>query len=112
AKRSTSPSTLPSSSRTARPRASRPISRCVSYESRAGLRRSWQLGGPGGSELRPGGGAEGAGSTRLAREGMGHFKKSGARVMEFLLQLALNGVVVGSIYALVALGFVIIYKSS
>jgi len=32
--------------------------------------------------------------------------------MEFLLQLALNGVVVGSIYALVALGFVIIYKSS
>jgi branched-chain amino acid transport system permease protein len=32
--------------------------------------------------------------------------------MEFFLQLALNGVVVGSIYALVALGFVIIYKSS
>ncbi|MCA1825493.1 MAG: branched-chain amino acid ABC transporter permease [Myxococcales bacterium] len=32
--------------------------------------------------------------------------------MDFFLQLALNGVVVGSIYALVALGFVIIYKSS
>src|SRR5205085_3733360 len=33
-------------------------------------------------------------------------------VMEFFLQLLLNGLVVGSIYALVALGFVIIYKSS
>src|SRR5438067_5437052 len=33
-------------------------------------------------------------------------------LVEFLLQLALNGIVVGSIYALVALGFVIIYKSS
>src|SRR2546423_8824204 len=32
--------------------------------------------------------------------------------MEFFLQLSLNGIVVGSIYALVALGFVIIYKSS
>ncbi len=32
--------------------------------------------------------------------------------MEFLLQLVLNGVVVGSIYSLVALGFVVIYKSS
>lgn len=32
--------------------------------------------------------------------------------MEFFVQLALNGLVVGSIYALVALGFVIIYKSS
>jgi branched-chain amino acid transport system permease protein len=32
--------------------------------------------------------------------------------MEFLLQLTLNGIVIGSIYALVALGFVIIYKSS
>ena len=32
--------------------------------------------------------------------------------MEFLLQLTLNGVVIGSIYALVALGFVVIYKSS
>ena len=32
--------------------------------------------------------------------------------MEFFLQLVLNGVVIGSIYALVALGFVIIYKSS
>ena len=32
--------------------------------------------------------------------------------MEFFFQLILNGVVVGSIYALVALGFVIIYKSS
>ncbi len=32
--------------------------------------------------------------------------------MDFFLQLALNGLVVGSIYALVALGFVIIYKSS
>jgi branched-chain amino acid transport system permease protein len=32
--------------------------------------------------------------------------------MEFFLQLVLNGVVVGSIYSLVALGFVIIYKSS
>lgn len=32
--------------------------------------------------------------------------------MEFFLQLALNGLVVGSIYSLVALGFVIIYKSS
>ncbi len=32
--------------------------------------------------------------------------------MEFFLQLGLNGLVIGSIYALVALGFVIIYKSS
>ncbi len=32
--------------------------------------------------------------------------------MEFLLQLVINGLVVGSIYALVALGFVVIYKSS
>lgn len=32
--------------------------------------------------------------------------------MEFLLQLVVNGLVIGSIYALVALGFVIIYKSS
>ncbi len=32
--------------------------------------------------------------------------------MELLLQLLLNGVVVGSIYSLVALGFVIIYKAS
>src|SRR3954469_11508475 len=32
--------------------------------------------------------------------------------MEFLLQLVLNGLVVGSIYSLVALGFVIIFKSS
>ena len=32
--------------------------------------------------------------------------------MEFFLQLGINGLVVGSIYALVALGFVIIYKSS
>jgi branched-chain amino acid transport system permease protein len=32
--------------------------------------------------------------------------------MDFFLQLTLNGLVIGSIYALVALGFVIIYKSS
>lgn len=32
--------------------------------------------------------------------------------MDFFLQLVVNGVVVGSIYALVALGFVVIYKSS
>jgi branched-chain amino acid transport system permease protein len=32
--------------------------------------------------------------------------------MEFFLQLVLNGVVIGSIYALVALGFVVIYKAS
>jgi branched-chain amino acid transport system permease protein len=32
--------------------------------------------------------------------------------MDFLLQLVINGLVVGSIYALVALGFVIIYKST
>ena len=32
--------------------------------------------------------------------------------MEFYLQLLLNGLVVGGIYALVALGFVIIYKAS
>ncbi len=32
--------------------------------------------------------------------------------MEFFLQLVLSGLVVGSIYALVGLGFVIIYKSS
>jgi len=32
--------------------------------------------------------------------------------MEFFFQLVLNGLVIGSIYALVALGFVIIYKSS
>ncbi len=32
--------------------------------------------------------------------------------MHFLLQLLLNGLVIGSIYALVALGFVVIYKSS
>jgi len=32
--------------------------------------------------------------------------------MEFFLQLAINGLVVGAIYSLVALGFVIIFKSS
>jgi branched-chain amino acid transport system permease protein len=32
--------------------------------------------------------------------------------VDFFLQLVVNGVVVGSIYALVALGFVVIYKSS
>ena len=32
--------------------------------------------------------------------------------MDFLLQLVLNGLVIGSIYALVGLGFVIIFKSS
>jgi branched-chain amino acid transport system permease protein len=32
--------------------------------------------------------------------------------MEFFLQLVLNGIVIGSIYALVGLGFVVIYKSS
>jgi branched-chain amino acid transport system permease protein len=32
--------------------------------------------------------------------------------VEFFLQLVLNGLVVGSIYALVAMGFVIIYKAS
>jgi branched-chain amino acid transport system permease protein len=32
--------------------------------------------------------------------------------MEFFLQLVINGVVTGSIYALVALGFVVIYKST
>lgn len=32
--------------------------------------------------------------------------------MELFLQLVINGLVVGSIYALVALGFVVIYKSS
>src|SRR5260370_7072098 len=32
--------------------------------------------------------------------------------MEFFLQLTINGLVVGCIYSLVALGFVIIYKSS
>ncbi len=32
--------------------------------------------------------------------------------MEFFLQLVLNGLVIGSIYALVGLGFVVIYKSS
>ena len=32
--------------------------------------------------------------------------------MEFLLQLVLNGIVSGSIYSLVALGFVVIYKST
>ncbi|MBV8203130.1 MAG: branched-chain amino acid ABC transporter permease [Acidobacteria bacterium] len=32
--------------------------------------------------------------------------------MDFFIQLLVNGVVVGSIYALVALGFVIIYKST
>ena len=32
--------------------------------------------------------------------------------MDFFLQLVINGVVVGSIYALVAMGFVIIYKST
>ncbi len=32
--------------------------------------------------------------------------------MDFFLQLVLNGLVVGSIYSLVALGFVVIYKSS
>src|SRR4051812_533664 len=36
----------------------------------------------------------------------------GLKTMEFFLQLTINGLVVGSIYALVALGFVIIYKSS
>ena len=32
--------------------------------------------------------------------------------MDFFLQLMINGVVVGSIYALVAMGFVIIFKST
>jgi branched-chain amino acid transport system permease protein len=32
--------------------------------------------------------------------------------VEFFLQLVLNGLVIGSIYALVALGFVVIYKST
>jgi branched-chain amino acid transport system permease protein len=32
--------------------------------------------------------------------------------VEFLLQLVLNGIVAGSIYSLVALGFVVIYKST
>ena len=32
--------------------------------------------------------------------------------MEFFLQLTINGLVVGCIYSLVALGFVIIYKAS
>ncbi|HXM71464.1 MAG TPA: branched-chain amino acid ABC transporter permease, partial [Thermoanaerobaculia bacterium] len=32
--------------------------------------------------------------------------------MDFFLQLVINGLVVGSIYALVAMGFVIIYKST
>jgi len=32
--------------------------------------------------------------------------------VEFFLQLALNGIVTGSIYSLVALGFVVIYKST
>ena len=32
--------------------------------------------------------------------------------MEFFLQLVLSGLVIGSIYALVGLGFVIIYKLS
>ena len=32
--------------------------------------------------------------------------------MEFFLQLVVSGLVIGSIYALVGLGFVIIYKSS
>ena len=32
--------------------------------------------------------------------------------MEFFLQLVLNGLVVGSIYSLVGLGFVVIYKST
>ena len=32
--------------------------------------------------------------------------------MEFFLQLVLNGIVVGSIYSLVGLGFVVIYKST
>jgi branched-chain amino acid transport system permease protein len=32
--------------------------------------------------------------------------------MEFFLQLVINGLVIGSIYALVALGFVVIYKAS
>ena len=32
--------------------------------------------------------------------------------MEYYLQLFINGLVVGSIYSLVALGFVIIYKAT
>jgi branched-chain amino acid transport system permease protein len=32
--------------------------------------------------------------------------------MEYYLQLVINGLVVGSIYSLVALGFVIIYKAT
>src|SRR5262249_60455707 len=32
--------------------------------------------------------------------------------MDFFIQLLINGIVIGSIYALVALGFVIIYKAS
>src|SRR5204863_282087 len=38
--------------------------------------------------------------------------RDGSRLMELLLQLVINGLVVGCIYSLVALGFVIIYKSS
>lgn len=32
--------------------------------------------------------------------------------MELLLQLVINGLMVGALYTLVALGFVLIYKSS
>src|SRR5262249_11984611 len=32
--------------------------------------------------------------------------------MDFFIQLLINGVVIGSIYALIALGFVIIFKAS
>jgi branched-chain amino acid transport system permease protein len=44
------------------------------------------------------------------RQGPGRLP--GCRLMDFFVQLTLNGLVVGGIYALVALGFVVIYKSS
>ena len=49
--------------------------------------------------------------TSARRSSSGSSISGGLRA-EFFLQLVLNGIVIGSIYALVGLGFVIIYKSS
>src|SRR5204863_391680 len=52
------------------------------------------------------------GRAHRAHPGEPRRPRDGSRLMEFLLQLVINGLVVGCIYSLVALGFVIIYKSS
>src|SRR5512146_335435 len=50
-------------------------------------------------------------SRQIRRRHQGD-RSSEEGVMDFFLQLTINGLVVGSIYGLVAMGFVIIFKSS